>query len=95
MLPDSYLIFPSTLSSTCAPGSLNSSFTSTSITLSPSNVIKGDSTPIIIPINPATNVLFRLDSPNDASTVRDDISSNSVGRAPEILYDFEGDWTGE
>ena len=40
---------------------------------------------IPIPITPALIVLFRLLAPNDASTVRDDISVNLVGRAPEFI----------
>ena len=42
-------------------------------------------TTIIIPNTPAVKVLFKLDAPNSASTVLDDISSNFVGNAPELI----------
>ena len=38
-----------------------------------------------IPITPAKSVLFKAFSPNDASTVLEDISSNLVGIAPELI----------
>ena len=39
----------------------------------------------IIPIRPATKVLFRESAPKAASTVLDDISFNLVGNAPEFI----------